>query len=152
MNRTTKASPKKFQPDLVDTGRPRSNDLAESRIRHVTDRNVPLGVVPRIERLESELEAHLLANSEVLEQPCVPVVKARCIQNAAAGVAEEPRCRLLKSLSVEPLGNSWADARVCIPNEIGPVCAKGVVEAPDIGAGDGHGESRLERYDARSWC
>src|SRR5437867_6462516 len=142
-------SPKNLQANLVDASSTSRKDSAKARIGHITDRAAPLGVVPGIERLEAELKGSLLRNLEIFEQSCVPVVDTGQIQNAAAGAAEEPCRRLFKSISVEPLRNAGCEtARVWIPDKIGTVRVKGVVEASNIGGRDCHGESRLKCYDA----
>src|SRR5206468_10872997 len=112
--------------------------LAESRFSGVKDRNAPLCVVPGVKRLEPELKARLLGNPEVLEHPRVPVVNAGRPQNAAAGRAQEARRGLPEGVRVEPLGKGRLEtAHVRITDKIGPVCAKGVVEASDGGGRDG---------------
>src|SRR6266545_1032872 len=147
--RQTEASPKHLQPELVDASRTGARNLPVLWGSHVTDRDSPLGVVPGIERLESELKARLLGNPEVLEHSRVPVVNAGRPQNAAAGSAQEARRGLPEGVRVEPLGKGGLETgRVRITDKIGPVCAKGVVEASDVGGRDGHGESALERDDA----
>jgi hypothetical protein len=82
---------------LIDACIASRDDLAESHVRNISDGTLPLCVVPGIEGLESELQAQLLREPEILKEPCIPVVKTRQIQIPRPELPRKPAAGCLNA-------------------------------------------------------
>src|SRR5262245_15847818 len=141
----TTRSPDQLGAKLVDARRSCPQDPTEVRICHIPHWIAPLGMIPGVKGLKTELEAHFLGNLEILEQAGVPVVRAGQPQNAAPGSAKKPCGRLSERRCVKPLVNGFNQPG--FSHQISPVRTEGVIQSSDVRRRDSHGESFLEGGD-----
>ena len=140
-----------FNPSwLMRPGRARIQD-PESRTRNVTCPSpVELRVVEEIERLEPELQPHVAAGLEVLEQREIEVVDAGAAQDVASGVAELPESRLREGGRVEPLFDALVESDVRIADEVGAIGTERVVQSAEIRGLNRDRETAAARCRCRS--
>src|SRR5690348_15667877 len=107
---------------------------------------IPLRMVEGIERLQPQLQPHLFAEFEVLEQGHVPVIDSRPTQDVPARGANHACVGLRECRRIKPLRDTLVKSRVWISDQIGPIIE--IVEGTSLILGvDRVGETSLESYN-----
>src|SRR5215471_14116667 len=105
-------------------------------------------MVPRVERLQAQLEIQSLREGKVFEDADVPVVDTGHGDGVAPAIPEFVGCGLSEGCGIEPFFQAFLEPAV-IPDFVGSVQSKRVQQAGSVASQNGHREALLEGYHAR---
>ena len=135
-------SPNQLQPKLVDASVASRKTWPNRASATVSDyEGIPLRVVPGIERLNRNCKLNCSVNRKFLNSPVSQLLMPGKFRMPRPELPRNPAAGCLNACVLNHLAMVGVMLACRIPDKIGPVGAKGVVEASHVGGRDGHGES-----------